>query len=42
MSYEARSFGVARGMWAAEARALCPELLLARVPEARGKADLSR
>ncbi|XP_035411621.1 DNA polymerase eta isoform X1 [Cygnus atratus] len=42
VSYEARSFGVARGMWATEARALCPELLLARVPEARGKADLSR
>lgn len=42
VSYEARSFGVARGMWASEARALCPELLLARVPEARGKADLSR
>uniref|UniRef100_A0A8B9UJ75 UmuC domain-containing protein n=1 Tax=Anas zonorhyncha TaxID=75864 RepID=A0A8B9UJ75_9AVES len=41
-NYEARSFGVARGMWASEARALCPELLLARVPEARGKADLSR
>ncbi|XP_035177679.1 DNA polymerase eta isoform X3 [Oxyura jamaicensis] len=42
VSYEARSFGVARGMWATEARALCPELLLARVPEARGKADLTR
>ncbi|NWJ07397.1 POLH polymerase, partial [Crypturellus undulatus] len=42
VSYEARAFGVARGMWAAEARALCPELALARVPEARGKADLTR
>ncbi|XP_015713149.1 DNA polymerase eta [Coturnix japonica] len=42
VSYEARAFGVSRGMWAAEARALCPELLLARVPEARGKADLTR
>uniref|UniRef100_A0A8C3L596 DNA polymerase eta n=1 Tax=Chrysolophus pictus TaxID=9089 RepID=A0A8C3L596_CHRPC len=38
VSYEARAFGVSRGMWATEARALCPELLLARVPEARGKA----
>ncbi|XP_065611753.1 DNA polymerase eta [Cyrtonyx montezumae] len=42
VSYEARAFGVSRGMWASEARALCPELLLARVPEARGKADLTR
>lgn len=42
VSYEARAFGVSRGMWATEARALCPELLLARVPEARGKADLTR
>ncbi|XP_064365571.1 DNA polymerase eta isoform X1 [Dromaius novaehollandiae] len=42
VSYEARAFGVARGMWATEARALCPELALARVPEARGKADLTR
>ncbi|XP_064302005.1 DNA polymerase eta isoform X2 [Phalacrocorax carbo] len=29
-------------MWATEARALCPELALARVPQARGKADLTR
>ncbi|XP_051471474.1 DNA polymerase eta isoform X2 [Apus apus] len=42
VSYEARAFGVSRGMWAAEARALCPELALARVPQARGKADLTR
>ncbi|NXO03080.1 POLH polymerase, partial [Rhinopomastus cyanomelas] len=42
VSYEARAFGVSRGMWASEARALCPELLLARVPQARGKADLTR
>ncbi|NWQ75155.1 POLH polymerase, partial [Columbina picui] len=42
VSYEARAFGVTRGMWAAEARALCPELALARVPQARGKADLTR
>ncbi|NXU52278.1 POLH polymerase, partial [Turnix velox] len=42
VSYEARAFGVSRGMWASEARALCPELMLARVPQARGKADLTR
>lgn len=42
VSYEARAFGVTRGMWASEARALCPELALARVPQARGKADLTR
>ncbi|KAF1407968.1 DNA polymerase eta, partial [Spheniscus humboldti] len=42
VSYEARAFGVSRGMWATEARALCPELALARVPQARGKADLTR
>ncbi|NXS77329.1 POLH polymerase, partial [Erpornis zantholeuca] len=30
VSYEARAFGVSRGMWASEARALCPELALAR------------
>ncbi|XP_053160161.1 DNA polymerase eta [Hemicordylus capensis] len=42
VSYEARAFGVARHMWAADAKKLCPDLLLARVPEAHGKADLSR
>ncbi|XP_054255272.1 DNA polymerase eta [Indicator indicator] len=42
VSYEARAFGVSRGMWATEARALCPDLALARVPQARGKADLTR
>ncbi|NWU09693.1 POLH polymerase, partial [Cephalopterus ornatus] len=42
VSYEARAFGVSRGMWASEARALCPDLALARVPQARGKADLTR
>ncbi|NWS95529.1 POLH polymerase, partial [Mionectes macconnelli] len=42
VSYEARAFGVSRGMWASEARALCPGLALARVPQARGKADLTR
>ncbi|NXX97777.1 POLH polymerase, partial [Centropus bengalensis] len=42
VSYEARAFGVSRGMWASQARALCPELALVRVPQARGKADLTR
>lgn len=42
MSYEARAFGVTRNMWAADAKKLCPDLLLARVPEAHGKADLTK
>ncbi|XP_078462363.1 DNA polymerase eta [Lampetra planeri] len=42
VSYEARAFGVSRNMRGDEARKLCPELLLARVPEAHGKADLTR
>ncbi|XP_032072701.1 DNA polymerase eta [Thamnophis elegans] len=42
VSYEARAFGVKRNMWAADAKKLCPDLELARVPEARGKADLTR
>ncbi|XP_062980297.1 DNA polymerase eta isoform X2 [Elgaria multicarinata webbii] len=29
-------------MWAADAKKLCPDLLLARVPEAHGKADLTK
>ncbi|XP_070788587.1 DNA polymerase eta [Pituophis catenifer annectens] len=42
VSYEARAFGVKRNMWANDAKKLCPDLELARVPEARGKADLTR
>lgn len=42
VSYEARAFGVKRNMWAADAKKLCPDLQLARVPESRGKADLTR
>uniref|UniRef100_G1KJL3 DNA polymerase eta n=1 Tax=Anolis carolinensis TaxID=28377 RepID=G1KJL3_ANOCA len=42
VSYEARAFGVTRNMWAADAKKLCPDLQLARVPEAHGKADLTR
>ncbi|XP_020667470.3 DNA polymerase eta isoform X1 [Pogona vitticeps] len=42
VSYEARAFGVTRNMWATDAKKLCPDLLLARVPEAHGKADLTK
>lgn len=42
VSYEARACGVTRNMWAADAKKLCPDLLLARVPEAHGKADLTK
>ncbi|XP_053238830.1 DNA polymerase eta isoform X2 [Podarcis raffonei] len=42
VSYEARAFGVTRNMFAADAKKLCPDLLLARVPEAHGKADLTK
>ncbi|KAL7987475.1 hypothetical protein Chor_006394 [Crotalus horridus] len=42
VSYEARALGVKRNMWAADAKKLCPDLQLARVPEAHGKADLTR
>ncbi|XP_060100467.1 DNA polymerase eta [Heteronotia binoei] len=42
VSYEARAFGVTRNMWAADAKKICPDLLLARVPEAHGKADLTK
>ena len=42
MGYEARTFGVTRGMRGDEAKARCPEIILAKVPESRGKADLTR
>ncbi|XP_042794813.1 DNA polymerase eta isoform X2 [Panthera leo] len=42
VSYEARAFGVARNMWANDAKKLCPDLLLAQVRESRGKADLTK
>ncbi|XP_006190753.1 DNA polymerase eta isoform X1 [Camelus ferus] len=42
VSYEARAFGVARNMWADDAKKLCPDLLLAQVRESRGKADLTK
>ncbi|XP_069036178.1 DNA polymerase eta [Lepisosteus oculatus] len=41
VSYEARAHGVTRNMWADEAKKLCPELQVARVREAHGKADLT-
>uniref|UniRef100_A0A8D0BL72 DNA polymerase eta n=1 Tax=Salvator merianae TaxID=96440 RepID=A0A8D0BL72_SALMN len=42
VSYEARALGVKRYMRAADAKNLCPDLLLARVPVAYGKADLTK
>ncbi|XP_028393439.1 DNA polymerase eta-like [Dendronephthya gigantea] len=42
VSYEARKFGVTRQMRGDEAKEKCPEIILARVPEMRGKADLTR
>ncbi|XP_041043160.1 DNA polymerase eta isoform X2 [Carcharodon carcharias] len=42
VSYEARAYGVTRGMRGVEAKKKCPQLLLARIPEAHGKADLSK
>ena len=41
VGYEARKFGVSRLLRGDEAMRRCPELQLARVPERRGKADLS-
>ena len=42
VSYEARAFGVTRGMSAQDAKAKCPDILLPKVPELRGKADLTK
>lgn len=41
VSYEARDHGVTRNMRGDEAKEKCPEIALVRVPEARGKANLS-
>ena len=41
VSYEARRFGVNRSMRGDEAKEKCPEIILVRVPEARGKANLT-
>eukprot|EP00873_Tetraselmis_striata_P042606 jgi/Tetstr1/462870/TSEL_007819.t1 len=40
VSYEARAAGVKRNMRGAEARRLCPELVLVQVPTAHGKSDM--
>ncbi|XP_076046496.1 DNA polymerase eta-like [Oratosquilla oratoria] len=42
VNYEARAFGVKRGMRGDEARAKCPEIQLVQVPVNRGKADLTK
>lgn len=42
VNYEARSFGITRGMRGDLARQKCPDLHLFQVPEVRGKADLTR
>ena len=41
VSYEARDFGVTRNMRGDEAKEKCPDITLVRVPEARGKANLT-
>ncbi|CAM9153003.1 unnamed protein product [Choristocarpus tenellus] len=41
VSYQARPFGVKRGMKAAEAQAVCPSLKLVQVPTRNMKADIS-
>ena len=41
MNYEARARGVNRMMKGDEAKAACPEIVFARVPETRGKANLT-
>ncbi|XP_060077107.1 DNA polymerase eta-like [Ylistrum balloti] len=42
VGYEARAFGVTRQMMGDDARKKCPDLHLFRVPELRGKADLTK
>ncbi|GAB1611026.1 DNA polymerase eta-like [Argonauta hians] len=42
VSYEARPFGVKRGMTMEDAKVKCPDILLPRIPELRGKADLTK
>nr|CAH0103584.1 unnamed protein product [Daphnia galeata] len=42
VNYEARAQGVTRQMRGDEAREKCPDCILYRVPEQRGKADLTR
>lgn len=42
VNYEARGFGVKRGMRGDEARSKCPDIQLIQVPVNRGKADLTK
>ncbi len=42
VGYEARKQGVKRGTSSEQAKLVCPSLCVARVPEALGKANLTR
>lgn len=42
VGYEARAFGVTRNMMGDDAKKLCSDIQFARVPEVRGKADLTK
>jgi DNA polymerase eta len=42
VGYEARKEGVKRGTSSEQAKLVCPALCVARVPEAHGKANLTR
>lgn len=42
VNYEARGFGVTRQMRGDEAMKKCSEIILVKVPEVRGKADLTK
>ncbi|KAH9522880.1 hypothetical protein DERF_006432 [Dermatophagoides farinae] len=42
VNYEARSFGIKRGMRGDQAKQLCPELHIFRVPDENGKAKLDK
>jgi len=42
VSYEARAFGVTRQMRGDDAKATCQDIHLVRVPQVRGKADLTK
>ena len=42
VNYEARGYGVKRGMRGEEAKALCPDFQTFYVSQKRGKADLTK
>lgn len=42
VGYEARAYGVSRSMRGDDAKEKCPSIQLVRVPEVRGKADLTK